>query len=392
MKIASYMQKSKLSILLFGTQIATGGAQKVLLDQADWFHQHGYQVVVAFFYDRDNLYEQWQKRVNFPIYVLTAYRKQLTVWKSAIEMGKGLANLWRLLRKEKFDVIESFTHDSNLLALPLAWLARVPVRLATHHGLADTFSGGRILLHAWLVNLKIASALVVVSTRTQQSALDEGVSPQNLVLIKNGVEPVAIEDVDQAKARQAAGLNPTDDLIISVGRLVSEKAHEVLISAVPLILKEYPSAKVGILGDGVLRPQLQAQIESLKLTETVRLFGTQENVSEYLAIAKIFVLPSRSEGLPIALLEAMSAGLPVIVTNLDGMSDVVEHGGNGLLTPVEDSAALAEAILQLLRDPVYARQLGARGKKQIVENYSKDNMAKEYLALMKKRLKLVEEK
>jgi glycosyltransferase involved in cell wall biosynthesis len=107
---------------------------------------------------------------------------------------------------------------------------------------------------------------------------------------------------------------------------------------------------------------------------------------KYLAIAQAFVLPSRSEGLPIALLEAMSAGLPVVVTDLDGMDDVVQRGEDGFLVPVEDARALANAILKLLSDPARARQMGIAARKHVMENYTEDIMGEQYLALMKKYL------
>ncbi|MCC7117867.1 MAG: glycosyltransferase [Anaerolineales bacterium] len=385
-------KEARLSILLLGTQAATGGAQKVLLDQARWLHARGHRVTVAFFYDRDNLLENWQKNAGFPIYGLSSYHRKIKGWKAFWTFLTGLWNLWSLLHRERFDALESFTHDSNLIGIPLAWLARVPVRLATHHGLAANFSRGREILHAGLINLQVASALVVVSTRAQQSAIVEGVLPKNIILIKNGIEPISTAGVNQTKARKAAGLKDGEIFIVAVGRLVTEKAHEILIQALPLVLKEYPQVRLGILGEGPLRGQLEKQIEALRLTQAVYLFGTQDAVEDYLAIAEIFVLPSRAEGLPIALLEAMSAGLPVVATALKGMSDVIEHGRTGLLTPPEDSQALAEAILQLLRDPAYARQLGAQAKKQVVENYSRAEMAEQYLTLMKKYLQPTEKR
>lgn len=374
------------SILFFGTQMAFGGAQKLLLDQANWFHVRGYKVTAAFFYDKENLRDKWQANADFPVYVMASYRRGLGKWKSASELLKGLWSLWKLLRQEHFDVVQSFTHDSNTLVLPLAWLAGVPVRLATHHGLADQFPRWRERLHTWLINHALANTLVVVSARTYQSALREGVRVERMVIIKNGIRPLSVESVDRLKVREEAGLQDGDIFLVSVGRLVYEKAHNVLLNAMPFILEKYPNVKVGIVGDGVLRTQLEAQIEELGITHSVRLFGMSDSVLKYLAIAQAFVLPSRSEGLPIALLEAMSAGLPVVVTDLDGMDDVVRRGEDGFLVPVEDARALANAILQLLSDPARARQMGIAARKHVMENYTEDIMGEQYLALMKKYL------
>ena len=124
-----------LSILFLGTQMAVGGAQKVLLDQAGWFHARGHRVTAAFFYDRDSLREKWQAEFPFPVLSLSGFDKGRGILQNGFSILGGLARLWTLLRRERFDVIETFTHDSNTLALPLAWAAGTPVRIASHHGI-----------------------------------------------------------------------------------------------------------------------------------------------------------------------------------------------------------------------------------------------------------------
>jgi glycosyltransferase involved in cell wall biosynthesis len=372
----------RFSILLLGTQMATGGAQKVLLDQARWFHERGYKVWSVFFYDKAGLQTKWQAASDFPVINLKAFQAGRGGVVQGILLVKGLISLWQLLRREKIDVIETFTHDSNMLALPIAWLAGVPVRIATHHGTIEGFPRWRERLHAWMINHHLATVLVTVSERTRLIALKEGVRAERISVIENGITALPFEDGGRLEVRRDAGIGADDLFLISVGRLVYPKGHEILVSAMPIVLKEFPKAKVGICGDGRLRADLETQIKSLGLEESVKLLGEQNNIAKFLFSADVFVLPSRSEGLPIALLEAMSAGLPVIVTRLEGVDQVVVEGTHGLFAPVDDPEILAQTILQLLRDPNLRKRMGAAAKQRVNEMYSIDRMGEQYLGLM----------
>ncbi len=380
------MKKPQYSILFIGSQIAVGGAQKVLLDQASWFHAHGYKVAAAFFYDKENLYEKWQSGVDFPIHVLKAFKQGAGKIEKTPDLFGSLWSLWKLLRREKFDVVESFTHDSNILALPLAWLAGVKVRIATHHGVIENFPRWREKLHTWLVNHGIAQSLVAVSARIQQQAILEGVDADRITVIKNGIFPLSLEGVNKPGFRKEAGLNENDLFLVSVGRLVYQKAHEILIQAMPAVLKEHPNLKLGICGDGVLRSQLESQILKLDISDSVKLLGKLDNVTGFLAVADIFVLPSRWEGLPIALLEAMSAGLPVVATKVEGVDEVVKDGEHGLLVSVEDVGELANAILRLLENAQLRLRMGAASQAHILEYYTENIMCEQYSQIMMKFL------
>ena len=371
-----------LAILLLGTKMATGGAQKVLLDQANWFHQRGHKVFAVFIYDKESSQSVWAAGRDFPVIDLKAYQKKKSGILNVVLLCRGLFSLWKLIRREKIDVIETFTHDSNMLALPIAWLARVPVRIATHHGVIEGFPRWRERLHAWMVNHNMAQMLVAVSERTYQIALLEGVNAERISVIQNGIQPMPFEGEHRLEVRKDAGIGADDPFLLSVGRLVHVKAHEVLVSTMPAVLKEFPNAKVGICGDGVLRGDLEAQVKSLGLEGVVKLFGEQNNVAKFLSSADVFILPSRSEGLPIALLEAMSAGLPVVATKLEGLGEVVLDGVHGLFAPVNDPEALAEVILKLLRDPVLRARMGVAAKQRVNESYSLDRMGEQYLNLM----------
>lgn len=372
------MDRSKPSILLIGTQMATGGAQKVLLDQAGWFHAQGHKVIAVFFYDKENLYERWRSNAAFSIINLEAFRKGAGALTNAISLLGGLFRLWKLIRREKPQVVEMFTHDTNMLVLPLAWLAGVPVRIPTHHGMIDGFPRWRERIHAWMVNY-LSHDIVVVSDLTKNKAMQEGILAGKIEVISNGIVPVNVEGMDRGEIRKQMGVGTDDILLLSVGRLVYQKAHEYLISAMPDVLKQVSNVKVAICGDGVLRQNLEMQIQSLRLEEQIKLLGMQSDVTKYLVAADVFVLPSRWEGLPIALLEAMSVGLPVIATRVEGVDEVVEEGVHGILVKPESAEELVKAILQLSRDTAQRQRMGKAARLRVLNSFTVDRMCEKYL-------------
>lgn len=365
--------------------MATGGAQKVLLDQARWFHERGHDVTAVFIYDREAMHETWQRGAKYPIVDLRGYKKGAGAFANLFALLQGLGRLWTWIRKNKPDVIETFTHDSNVLILPLAWAARIPVRIATHHGKIEGFSRWKEIVHASIVN-SMANSIVAVSEKTRQISREEGIRADKIVMIPNGITPIPVEGVDRRVIRAELGYSNNDVLLLSVGRLVYQKAHEYLVSAMSTVLKEMPNVKAGICGDGVLRADLEAQINSLGVGEQVKLFGMQADVTKFLAAADVFVLPSRWEGLPIALLEAMSAGLPIIAARVEGVDQTVEHGVHGLLVPPESPEELAKAILQLSAAPEQRRAMGNAARTRILDLYTIDQMCEQYLKLFEQAL------
>ncbi|MFN2121626.1 MAG: glycosyltransferase, partial [Anaerolineales bacterium] len=320
----------KLSILLFGTQMAIGGAQRVLLDQARWFRAHGHRVTAVFFYDKEGLHSAWQESAGMPLLTMTRLRDQGLISK-ARALSQGLFRLWSLLRREHFDVVETFTYDSNLLALPLAWLAGVPVRIATHHGMIEGFPRALERLHWWLMNAGVASIVVSVSTKALEQAAKMGAERHRMIVIQNGIVPASPDHSSGNSIRAELRVAKDDVLLLSVGRLVYQKGHEFLVRAMPGILGRHPRVKAVICGEGTLRGALQAQIAELRLEDSVLLTGNRPDIGRFLNTADIFVLPSRWEGLPVALLEAMAVGLPVVATHVEGVEEVVQNGTQGLL-------------------------------------------------------------
>lgn len=370
-------------IVLFGSQITVGGAQAVLLAQAGWFQAHGYEVHAVFFYDKDGLLDEWRAAHDFPIRVLSTYQRGKGMLSNLPPLLRGFFRLYSFLRKTRPDIIECFTHDANLLGIPAAFLARVPCRVGTHHGQFAGLSQSVRCLHAKLINSRLTSRLVCVSARAENQALSEGIHPQKIQIIFNGIAPVVCDPLIRQQTRQTLGLDAQQLMILTVGRLVPEKAQHLLIDAAASILPKLPRARFFIAGDGPLRDELQAQIQQKAISQSFTLLGNRDDVSAILNAADLFVLYSETEGMPVSMMEAMSAGLPIVASTLEGIAQLIPSEENGCLIPFGNANTLAQTILRSLSDAEMRKRQGAANQQRIQQHFSLDASCQSYESLFK---------
>jgi glycosyltransferase involved in cell wall biosynthesis len=154
--------------------------------------------------------------------------------------------------------------------------------------------------------------------------------------------------------------------IASVGRLAFPKDFSTLVGALASLETDWQAT---LVGEGPLRGEIVDELERRGLEQRVELLGSRDDVHDLLASADVFVLSSRSEGFPVSILEAMSAGLPVVASDVGGVSEAVVHGETGLLVPANDPGALAEALERLLRDVPLRLRLGATGLERVRRHF-----------------------
>lgn len=164
--------------------------------------------------------------------------------------------------------------------------------------------------------------------------------------------------------------NPDGKLVVGVvGRLEPQKGHTHLIQAIPTILQQCPNAIFAFLGDGQLRSSLEEQCRRVGVTGAVRFLGYRRDVVGFLGSIDLFVLPSLFEGLPLAVIEASAAGLPIVATAVDGTPEVVIDGETGYLVPPAESEALGKSIVELLQNPARRKLLGSAAAKRAREHF-----------------------
>lgn len=377
--------KKRFSILFVGSQMEVAGAQRVLLSQARWFHERGYKVSAVFFYDKENLQEKWQLENPFPVISLDSWRYGAFPLLNYLRLVTGLLRLMGFMRKE-VDVVESFTPHSNVLAMPAAWLAGVPLRIATHHGYIEGSSSTLARVHGWMMNSALASKVVAVSEQVRDYAIQkENLRPEKLSIIENGIEPLdlsSLADTERMAIRKELAVPEDGQLLLTVGRLTIQKGHTVLLKAIAKVAANYPKAVFAFAGEGKQRQKLESEAKQLKISEQIRFLGVRQDVAQLLLASDVFVQPSLWEGLSLAMLEALLAGIPVLATEVEGVVDVIENKVNGMLVLAGNEDALAESIIGLLNDADLRVKLGQAGKAHVEANYSIDNMCAQYESLM----------
>ena len=218
-------------------------------------------------------------------------------------------------------------------------------------------------------------------------AIEQGdCNPGRLHVIPNGIDAVRFAPSlsGRRSVREELGISDAAWVVGTVGRLAPEKDQALLVDAMAPLLGV--DRQLIIVGDGAERDALRARIARLPTARYVHMMGEREDVESILAACDAFALTSRTEGLPLVLLEAMATRLPVLSTAVGGIPDLVEHGVTGFLSPAGERAPLTECLGILSTDGALARKVGEAGRHEILQRHSVNRMAKEYGALYERTL------
>jgi sugar transferase (PEP-CTERM/EpsH1 system associated) len=256
-------------------------------------------------------------------------------------------------------------------------------RIARHSAVVYTVHGPEMpdkTRQRLFQRLPLVDAVVTVSEHMRRTAVERiGLKAERVTTIANGI-PVRDrgDSRRQEDIKGDAGPGERAFAIGSVGRLSPEKDQKMLLRGFALVISKHPNARLLMVGDGPLRQELEACSKALGLAAHVRFLGSRPDVAEILDGLDLFVMSSREEGLPVALLEAMAAGLPVVATRVGGIPDVVTSGKTGILVPAGEPERLAEAINTLIEDRELATAIGLEGQKIVAERFDSSHMVARY--------------
>lgn len=356
-------------VLFVSTSTTVGGAEKTLYSLATLLDPHRFDVAGVVSLKPLGAYAEKLKAGGI---------KTSTLGLRGRPGFGSLDALCKVIKHERPDIVHAVMYQ----AIQLCRLAKRRV-------------GGFKLIASPRVNYRTRSAftllvdsvlkgqddLLIAESKASRGYLIKrlGYKPAKVSVIYNGVDLAGwpASRLERQKKRLELRLGGDDVLIGAVGRLDGQKGFSFLIDAMARLKKGF-KCRLVIIGEGPLRPQLEAQLRKHRLEGHVMLLGERSDVTSWLSAMEIFVLPSLWEGLPNSLLEAMALGLPCVASDVDGVPEVVKHDESGLLVPPSNASALSESLARLVVDPELRAKFGAAAKERIGRDFSLIGMMAAY--------------
>ena len=294
----------------------------------------------------------------------------------------ALRKLTRILKDLQPQIVHGHSAKGGFLARLAARRARVPYTVYTPH--VFPFQMSICPLRRWLyLALERYAAgmtdfIIAVSDSEREAAIGARLGKTSqIVLIRNGIEAAEyspLPDEVRQQVRRELGANADTILIGAVGDLRRQKGYDTLIRATVALVQVGWQVRVVIAGEGPLRGKLERMIARLGLSEVVTLLGTRHDILRLLGALDLFVMPSRYEGCPYALLEAMAAGVPVVATAVPGITDIIESNETGWLTPPDEPASFARQIAQALDEDDQSHAMAAAARRLVEREDDRDRM------------------
>ncbi len=369
------------SILFVSTSTDIGGAEKVLYELATHARQRGIRVAVCSLKPKGP-YSEALETMEIPVQSLNM--SEAVGWKGALSFLLCLPGLARIIKKNKPQIVVSLLFRANLLSRLASKLCRVPANISSIH-IIENDRPYYYLLDRWTAFM--VTQYVAVSEKVKEATCRRSaIRPTRIKVIYNGVElkqeaqdpPDHCGDSEHSIIAARLGIFPGDQICGTVARLRPQKGIDYLLKAVPLLKSRFLGLKLLIVGDGPERATLELQAQKLDIQDRVIFAGLAASPFPYLRLMQVFVLPSLYEGLPMAILEAMAMGIPVVATNVGGVGEILEDQSTGLLVPPKNSEAIATAISLLLAQPSKAAQVAEAAKQTVRTRFNRAIMLREY--------------
>lgn len=362
------MKRTTILHILYGLKV--GGAEKVVLSYAKHLNREKYECIVCAM--RGGPLEKDLRALNIKYLILNK--------KVGVDF-LAMLKLFNFMRTSDIDIIH--IHSSPKLVSPnlygtIAALlsGRQPIYRSAHNILRDDNIRIKLFNMVDIFFGIFHKKIITVSDQVKKSYLKNSATLKNkLYTIYNGIDSQQLQiSVNRLQFLNEFGLATNNIIIGCIANLIEQKGHKFLLQAVPVVLQRRPDARFLIVGDGPLKKYLEISAEILGVRDQVIFTGYRQDIPKLLQVMDIFVLPSLWEGFPIAILEAMASGRPVIATDVGGNSEAVIHNKTGIIVPNRNPSALAAAIIELTEDEHKMLHFGREGKRRFLEHFTVHTM------------------
>jgi glycosyltransferase involved in cell wall biosynthesis len=368
------MKNNRITVMILINQLGMGGAERQILELVSGMDKQRFAPIIASLYHGGAL-EAEAREIPGVEYICLNRKGKFDF--------TTLFTVYRLLRRKHVDVIHPFLTPSTFFGLVPGWLARTPVKMATERcgERVKTELGNDLYRLVEDFFTRFADCVTPNSCAAKDYLVRRGISPSRIQVVYNGVnlKRLTPDPAEVARIRQRLAVPPEGKVVGILARLSAVKDHATFLQAAKLISQEVPSTRFAIVGDGPLRNSLENQSAELGLTSKVVFFGPQHDVGSYITSFDIACLCSMDvESCSSVTVESMALGKPVVVTDIGGNKELVEHGKNGFTIPVRRPDALADAVLIYLRQPDLAREMGRRAEEMTCVRFGLERFVKEY--------------
>lgn len=361
--------ESTIKVIFVITGSGVGGAEKMLYHTIKGLNPERYNAKLCSL-KKKGVFASRLEADGLEVYSLNMRDEDtLAGWFDSLRV---LVLLFMYILKERPAIVHSFLFRANIIARIAAFLSGVPVVISS----VRVMGGEKRYCHIIeRVTSFMTDHYVTVSDQVKAHSIQKArIAEKKISTIYNGVSAQRAPVFDMTEFMRDFGLKTDDRILMTAGRLHRQKCYDHLIQAMPMVQAAFPTVKLLILGEGEEENNLKKLVNSLELKEKIIFMGLRPDVDRMLQCSELFVLPSRWEGLPNALMEAMAAGKPVVATAVGGVPELVADGVTGVLVPPEDFRALADAIKGLLSDEKRALAMGAAGRERVQQCFSIDAM------------------
>ena len=359
--------KNKIRLMYIVFSVDTGGLEKLLIEMIKRLDRSVFEISVLCLTEKGDLADAL-KNLNIPVF----YMNKKDGLKPYI-----IFKISKLLKDEKIDIVHTHDSSANFYGGLGAKLAGVNRIINTEHGGIYFESRRKRAFNKYLS--RINEKQICVSDSIKNNLQKMGLPLKKLITIHNGVDAERFHvNFDAKNKRASLGINESDYVISTIGRLAKEKNQRFLIVAAPRILKRAPNAIFLIIGDGPEKEQISKEVARLGLEDKVLFLNNREDIPELLKITDCLVSCSDSESFGLAIVEAMLSKVPVIATDVGGVGEIVKNGETGILIEPNHDDALASAIQRFQEDNVYRKNIIEKAYLYAKKRFGLDRMVETY--------------